>query len=155
MRRDFHEQTSTLDDVVAALQTVSPGSQLDVRQPKLFRWRVRFLTTPHVHIWKGEGNAEWTGRAACAAERFSLILPTAGVVQATLRKATHTSAGAQALIITDPDPVLVSGHGEPDNSQINVKWQPSAFREVMARIYEREGPPILPQPLFDLGSWQG
>lgn len=155
MRREFHEQSASLDEVVEALQAVSPGSSLEVKEAKHFRWRVAFLTTPHVQIWKGQGNADWTGSAVATEERFSLIIPTAGVVQATAGRLHHVSEGASALIVTNPDRVIVSAAGQPENAQINVKWQPSAFREVLARIYEREGPPILPPPLFDLRTRQG
>lgn len=155
MRRKFDEKTASIDDFVEALEILSPGARFDVRQPKNFRWRVHFLATPHLRVCTGQNNGEWTCAEVASEERFTLMLPTVGAFQAATRQQTQASTGAHALILADPDPVVFSGRGNPENAQIGINWQHAAYREVLARIYDRDGASIFPQPRFDLRSMEG
>jgi AraC-like DNA-binding protein len=156
MPRDLYEQTASLDDLVAALQTVSPGVRLDVKQPRYFRWRARFLATPHLQIWRTQTNAEWKCTAEQSAARFYVILPSQGTLETAVRGQTYVSEeGRHALVLTDPDALELYGHGAPESGQINFKWQPSAIQDVLAQIYDQKGERSLLSPSFDLGSKEG
>jgi AraC-like DNA-binding protein len=135
--RELYEQTASLDDLLAALHQVAPDVRISVNQPKYFRWRARFLSTPHFHVWRSQTNADWTCDAGPLTSRLFVALPSSGTLEVRSRNEELEVNKDYALVVTDPERLAFSGHGSP--SLISLKWEASAVRDVLSHIYGQHG----------------